>query len=52
MTTAINKCFLIGRNFVTAFAFTLCAMSMANAQDVKVFQAAGPNPASIQSAVD
>jgi hypothetical protein len=52
MNYAINKCFLIGGKFLTAFAMTIGMMSMANAQDVKVFQAAGPNTASIQSAVD
>ena len=52
MFNVINKYFLIGRKFLTAFAVTFCAMSIANAQDAKVFQAAGPNSASIQSAVD
>jgi hypothetical protein len=52
MISAINRCFQIGRKFFTAFAVAFFTMSIASAQDAKMFQAAGPNALSIQSTVD
>jgi len=55
MTTAIIYFFRAIKAFLmtaSAFAFVVFISSVSYGQDVKVFQAAGPNPASIQSTVD
>ena len=55
MTISFNHYFPTGRKFLMFAAVLTFAVSIskaANGQDVKVFQAAGPNPASIQSTVD
>jgi len=55
MSLAINIFFPIARKILIALGVLTGAMSMASAgycQEAKVFQAAGPNAASIQSAVD
>jgi hypothetical protein len=55
MTKAINILFRTGRNGLFAFAALTGAMllaSVGNAQQVTVFQAAGPNAASIQGTFD
>jgi hypothetical protein len=55
MTISFNHFFLTGRRFLIVGALFTSAISISSSaygQDTKVFQAAGPNPASIQSTID
>ena len=55
MTISFNHFFPNGRRFLLVAAVLIFAISISKSvsgQDVKVFQAAGPNPASIQGTVD